>query len=299
MSPPLRRPVSRTAVALVAGVASAIAYGVASAVQHNQAGQVEQGNPLNPGLLVMLARRPLWWLGLTADVVAVALQAVALRFGPVLLVQLLVVGGLPVAVVLSTAAARARPARRDLLGLLLCTGGLALAVPAFTSVPVGHPVSSGKGVVAGTTVGLAVLLLVGLARRRRASAPLATGVAAGIMAGASSVLLALVVARIGNPIGLATSAVPYAALGAGLLTLLLSQAAFQTGFLATPLAALSVTEPATAGVLAVTTLHERLPTATGALLAAVLGLSAAVAGVLVLAGTRERINGGEQPLGKA
>lgn len=273
---------SRTVLAVTAGLGSAVAYGVASAVQHDQAGRVAKGNPLNPDLIGRLARRPVWLLGMVVDISAVALQAVALRFGAVVLVQLLVVGGLPVAVVLSAVSARLRLVRSEVAGLALCTGGLALAVPGTASVNLGHPAGARAWltvtvVVIGSVVGLVVV-----SQCRTELAPAATGIAAGITAGASSVLLAICTARIDHPVALLQTVVPYAALGLGLSTLLLSQAAFQTGSLGTPLAALSVAEPVVAVLLAVTVLHERLPVEPVAVSAAVVGGVAAVAGVLVL-----------------
>jgi drug/metabolite transporter (DMT)-like permease len=273
---------SRTAVAVTTGLAAAVAFGIASAVQHDQARQVARGNPLNPDLIGRLAKRPVWLLGMVADASAVALQAVALRFGAVVLVQLLVVGGLPVAVVLSAVLARARLGRPEITGLVLCTGGLALAVPGTTSVNLGHPAGAGAWLLVTVLVTAAVLGLVLLAQRRKDLAPAATGIAAGISAGASSVLLAICAARIDHPLALLRTVVPYVALALGMATLLLSQAAFQTGALGTPLAALSVTEPAVAVLLAVTVLHEHLPVAPGPVTAAVVGAAAAVAGVLVL-----------------
>lgn len=273
---------TRTLIAVVAGTASAAAYGVASAVQHDQAGQVDRSNPLNPRLIGRLAQRPIWLLGLVADVIAVCLQAVALRYGAVVLVQLLVVGGLPVAVVLSAVSARVRLAGNEIRGLVLCTGGLALAVPGSTSVNLGHPAGAVAWLVASALVIASVITLVWVGRRRPQLAPAATGIAAGVTAGASSVLLAICAARIDHPLALLQTAVPYAALAVGLSTLLLSQAAFQTGSLGTPLAALSVTEPTVAVLLAFTVLHERLPLAPVTLTAAVVGVAAATAGVIVL-----------------
>lgn len=287
---------TRTVIAVLAGAGSAAAYGVASAVQHGQAGSVERGNPLNPQLLGRLAKRPAWLLGVVADVGATALQALALRYGAVVLIQLLVVGGLPVAIVLAAAWTRVRLAGDEIRGLALCTGGLALAVPGTASVNLGHPAGAKSWLVVTAVVSSAVLALVALAHRRPQLAPAATGVAAGITAGTSSVLLAICVARVDHPFVLLQTVVPYATLVVGLSTLLLSQAAFQTGALGTPLAALSVTEPAVAVVLALTVLHERLPVAPLALSAAVVGSAAAVAGVLLLsrhAGTTRRMQSGD------
>jgi drug/metabolite transporter (DMT)-like permease len=129
--------------------------------------------------------------------------------------------------------------------------------------------------------------LLGLARVRPRLAGVATGAAAGIVTGAGSVLLAVCAGRLDRPKDLLLSIAPYAAVVVGLLGLLLSQVAFQTGDIGAPLATLSVLEPVTAVVLAVTVLHERLPsrhlgeTALGGV-----GALLAVLGVVLLARTQ-------------
>jgi hypothetical protein len=280
---------SNTVLAVTAGLGAACAYGVASAVQHDQAGQVPSERAFSPGLLVTLSQRPVWLLGMVVDVLAVALQTVALRFGSVALVQFLVVGGLPIAVLLSAAAARRSPNRRQLLGLLLTTAGIALAVPVSTTVGLGHSTDALTWIVSlGITTGVVALLLL-LSTRRPDRSPLALGLAAGITAGASSVLLAICAARLGDPLRLLTQPAPYAAAAFGFATLLLSQQAFQTGSIGTPLAALSVAEPGVAVILAVTVLHQSLPHRPTTLLLGAMGVAAAVAGVLTLAAQQDPV----------
>jgi hypothetical protein len=110
-----------------------------------------------------------------------------------------------------------------------------------------------------------------------------TGAAAGIATGAGSVLLAVCAARITDPASLLLGVVPYAAVVVGLLGLLLTQAAFQTGSLATPMATLSLVEPITAVALAAAVLRQRLPGSTFDLVAVALGCLAGTIGVGVLA----------------
>ena len=274
--------------ALLAGalaLASAASFGLASALQHLEAGRVARRGALDPGLLGALVRRPLWLLGIVADVAAVALQAVALRFGAVALVQPVLIAGLPVAVVLSAGLAGRRLLGKERLGLLLCTGGLLLLAPATATTSLGvapsRTAASAAGLVLAVAAGSLLLLAI---RRPRLAAP-ATGTAAGAVIGAGSVLLAVCAGRSGDLAALFSSVAPYAAAGVGLLGLLLSQAAFQTGALGAPLAALSVVEPVVAVVLAVTVLHERLPSGSAHRVAALVGALLAVAGVVAL--TRE------------
>lgn len=273
---------TQTLGAACLALASATSFGLASALQHAQAGQVAQRSAFNPGLLGSLARRPQWLLGGAADILAVVLQGAALRYGAVALVQPVLVAGLPVAVLLSALYAVCRLHRREWVGLALCTTGLALLAPATATTPRGIPPSRVTALLAGLVLAALTGCLLLLARRVPRWSGAAAGSAAGIVIGAGSVLLAVCAERVGDLPALLASVAPYAAVAVGLAGLALSQAAFQTGGIGGPLAALSVVEPVVAVVLAVVVLHERLPSSGLALLGAVVGTVLAVAGVVAL-----------------
>ncbi len=267
------------------GLASAGAYGVASAFQHRESLSVAQRGALDPALLTSLARRPVWLLAMAADLFAVGLQAVALAFGPVALVQTLLVGALPVAVLLSVRLARRRLHRDEAWGVALCAVGLGLLAPVTAVVDQRVDPGRGAAAVAGAVVVVvvaALLLLRGLPSLRA----VATGTAAGVVTGTAGVLLAVCAQRVGDPAALVRSLAPYALVVVGGLGLLLSQAAFQTGALGAPLAALTLCEPVVAVLLAVTVLRERLPTSVLSITVGALGAALAAAGVVVLARSR-------------
>lgn len=266
--------------AVLAALLAAALFGVASALQHEQAGAVEASR--SPGLLLDLARRPRWLLGIGADIGAVVLQAVALGLGTVALVQPLLVAGLPVAVALSAALEHRRLLRREVVGVLLCTVGLALLGPAAAGTTTGQAPSRPLSFLVGAGIAAAVGGLLLAAHQVPRLAPGLAGAAAGLVIGAGSVLLAVAAGRVGDLPALAHSVAPYAAVVVALLGLLLAQSAFQTGALGAPLAALSVSEPVVAVVLAVTLLHERLPIGAASRAGLVAGAVLAVSGVLVL-----------------
>lgn len=270
---------SSTAGAVAAALGAAALFGLASALQHQEARAVETS--ASPSLLVTLARRPLWMVGIVADAGAVGLQALALGLGSVALVQTLLVAGLPLAAVLSALLAHRRLQRHEVVGLLLCSAGLALLGPALSSTPLGRPPSRADAVVAAVVVTGCVLPLLALRGRPRFGG-LFAGAAAGVVIGAGSVLLAVAAGRFGDWSALFGSWALYGAVAVGLVGLLLAQVAFQTGELGAPLAALSVVEPVVAVVLAVAVLKETLPTGSGPRLAAVVGAVLAFAGVLAL-----------------
>jgi drug/metabolite transporter (DMT)-like permease len=273
---------SRESVAVVASLAAAAAFGLASALQHAESRRVDKRPALDLGLLASLSHRPLWLLGVVADALAVTLQAVGLRYGPVALVQPLLVAGLPVAVILSSRLDRRRLRRREVLGVLLSSAGLALLGPTTATGRLGQPSGRLPGFLAALVLGLVVAALLQLARDVPRLAAVATGTAAGIVVGSGSVLLAVSAGRVDDLGALLTSVAPYATVAVGLLGLLLSQAAFQTGALGTQLAALSVTEPIVAVALAVTLLSERLPAAPASRTLAIIGALAASSGVVAL-----------------
>lgn len=270
---------SGVASAVAAALAAATLFGLASALQHQQANEVEAS--VSPGLLVTLAKRPLWVLGGVVDLGAVALQALALGLGAVALVQTLLVSGLPLAVVLSALLEHRRLHRHEVAGLVLCSVGLALLGPALSSTPSGREPTRPAAFVAGGVVVALVLALLALRTRPRFGGILA-GAAAGAVIGSGSVLLAVAAGRFGNWSALFGSLAVYGAAAVGGIGLLLAQIAFQTGALGAPLASLSVVEPVVAVILAVTVLHETLPTSAGARTAAVAGALLAVSGVLAL-----------------
>ncbi len=272
-----------TAAAVGAALGAALCFGTASAVQHGETGEVEQYAAYDPGLLTALARRPRWWAGVVADVVAVVLQAVALAYGPVALVQPLLVAGLPAAVLLSCLLAHRRPRRAELAGVALCSAGLGALAPATATVGLPTDPTRSSAAVAGVALLAVTAGLLLLARLRPVTAGVATGAAAGVAAGTAGVLLAVCAGRVGAPRELALSLAPYATVAVGGLALLLAQAAFQTGAIAAPLATLSIVEPAVAVLLAVALLSERLPGSPAATALTVAGSALAVAGVVVLA----------------
>jgi drug/metabolite transporter (DMT)-like permease len=270
---------SATAGAVAAALGAAALFGLAAALQHQEARAVETS--ASPSLLVTLAHRPVWLLGIMADVVAVGLQALALGLGSVALVQTLLVAGLPLAALLSALLQRRQLHRHELVGLMLCSLGLALLGPALSSTPLGHAPSRADAVTAGLVVAGVTLPLLALRGRPRFGG-LFAGAAAGTVIGAGAVLLAVTAGRVGDWPALFGSWALYGAIVVGLLGLLLAQVAFQTGELGAPLAALSVVEPVVAVLLAVTVLKETLPSTTGSRVIAVVGAALAFAGVLAL-----------------
>src|SRR5580765_2468652 len=112
----------------LAAVASAFCFGLAAALQQREALRTNASGVVDPRLLWRLAHRPLWLLGIVADLAAAILQVLALALGPVSLVQPLSVTGLLFAIVL-VAAMRRQPVRiADLAAAVLVLAGLTVVL---------------------------------------------------------------------------------------------------------------------------------------------------------------------------
>jgi hypothetical protein len=275
-------------VAIVLSLMAAVCFGTASVLQHQGANQVRRRFPLNPGLLVAVARQRLWLLGIVAEVTAVALHMVAVNLGALSVVQPLLTIGLVVALPMQALVGRPVP-KQALLAAALTVGGLGLFLVVQPTVESRDPESITvwlPGLVLIAVVACAALT-VALASRNRARS-----LGLGAAAGSAFALSAALVKTWGEILGgggllaLASSWELWTALSVGLLGALLSQAAFQSGPLGGPLAAQMVVDPVIGVSLGGIVFGESF--ATGALaVAQAAGLVVTLAGVWLLA-TGER-----------
>ena len=113
---------SLTAVA--AALAASLVFGISSVAEQRGTKRVKSRRPLSPELLLDLVRQPLWLAGVGATVMGFALQVVALSFGPLALVEPILVCDLIFAVLIS-AALRRRWDPIMLAGVVACAGGVA------------------------------------------------------------------------------------------------------------------------------------------------------------------------------
>ncbi len=279
---------------------AAVCFGTASVLQHHGANQVRRRFPLNPGLLIDVARQRLWLLGIVAEVAAVALHMVAVNLGPLSLVQPLLTVGLVVALPLQ--AVFGRPVRRRaLLAAGLIVAGLAVFLVIQPAVESRDPQSITEWLPGLSLVAIVALtaLSVALTRRSRAR-PLGLGAAAGTMFALSAALVKTwgEILAAGGVTALATSWELWTALGTGLMGALLSQAAFQSGPLGGPLAAMMVIDPVIGVSLGAAVFGESF--ATGPLAAVqVAGLALTLAGVWLLATGEPRAAVSDSPTSPA
>jgi hypothetical protein len=218
-------------------------------------------------LLSGLVRRPVWFAGIGAVVLSFLLQAAALRFGSLALVEPVLVVELPITLLASAAVFGARPSAADWTSIALLTVGLggmlATLAPAETAGTGMSGWSWGIGLVVSAG---AIALLVGWGRRElardtgnRAAAVLgiaggsAFGLAAALMKGATGAL-----AR-GIP-ALLSSWQTYAMAVAGLGALFLVQTAMNAGPLIATQPGLTLADPVVAILWGVLGFHEQVRT---------------------------------------
>lgn len=230
-------------VAVAAALAAAVCYGVSAVLEQAGVHQVAERGVFAPRLLVDLARRPVWLASIAATVAGAALQGLALHFGPLALVQPILVCDLLVAVLAASAWRRRVPDGVMVTGVVgVCAGVgvfLAVAQPGggreSVSAPAVVPLAAGLGaVLAGC--------LTWAKRGLRSSRPLALGLACGVCYGVNAFLLKLVTFSLGAGFTAPLEQWPLYALAViGPVGFLLNQQAFQSGTLIAPALAVITT----------------------------------------------------------
>jgi hypothetical protein len=74
-------------IAVVAALGSSLAYAITAVTQQLSTKGAQRRRALPPELLLDLIRQPLWLAGIAANAASFALQVVALRFGPLALIE--------------------------------------------------------------------------------------------------------------------------------------------------------------------------------------------------------------------
>jgi len=226
-----------------------------------------------PALIALvraLVRKPLWLLGWVTNLIGFLVQATALHFGSVALVQPLLVTQLLFALPMASAWCRRWPTLRDWLSGLAICGGLAVFLAVRGVAPMEGAPDRGRVVIAGLSavIAVGVLMLVSSGRRPLPHSTL-IAVAAGLCFAMSAVLMKLTAADLVDR-GVGATArdwVGYALAVSTLTGLLLEQGAFAAGSLSAAVAAMTITNPLASYVLGVLAFHVTPPTGVGVLAA--------------------------------
>ena len=274
-------------MAVVAALGAAVLYALASVLQQKAAAEQPPQRALRVGLLVGLAARRTWLAGIAADGAAFVLQFVALSHGSLVLVQPLLVSGLLLAVPLSVALHRCRPARVDWSGSALVAAGLALFLVVAQPKQGDADTTAWTWVLllTATVVPAAALALAGRARRG--------ALAAGLLAASGGVIYGLTAALtkvVGHLLGrgvlhVVTAWQTYALVVLGVAGMVVVQSAFQVGPLAWSLPTLTVADPVVSIAIGAFAFGEHVASGPLSTVLELVGLSAVAAGVYTLAGS--------------
>ncbi len=235
-------------------------------------------------LIAHLLRRPTWLLGMAGVILAFVLQAVALHFAPVALVEPLIATELVFALPLASRLRRRRLGVREWLGAACVSTGVGLFLA--VSDPRGGDVEPGLlrwVVVAGPVLAVAcsaVLLARGPETPRRAALLAA---AAGLCFGLLSLVTKSFVVLIGAGLGRSfASWQPYALAALGVMSFTIAQSAYQSAPLASSLPIIDSVEPTAAVAFAAVVFGQSLSVTTTALAFECLGALLAVTGIVLL-----------------
>jgi drug/metabolite transporter (DMT)-like permease len=252
---------------------------VSTALQHRSAGLITAASHQRSGGLTgyvpRTLRHPLWITGSLAGLAGLGLHALALRDGPLTLVQPLLVTGVIFALPLRQFLEHRRPRRAE----LGWAAALALGLVVFlvVSTPADSPARAADprpAVICLAAVGLGILGCCIAGRRATGSmAAVTLGTAAGLAFAVAAGLLKETTIVLSHGVGVLLTTWPfYALVAVGGVGLLLSQLAYQAGPLRVSLPAITTVNPIVSLVIGVAVFDERFRSGLPYLLGEVLGL---------------------------
>jgi drug/metabolite transporter (DMT)-like permease len=271
-------------VAVLAALAAGACFAVAGVLQQRAAVRLPDHDALSFRLLRTLVRRPMWRAGIALAFAAYGFQALALAFGPLSLVQPLIISELLFAIPLSARLRRRPLGAREWTGTLAVTAGLATALAAARPHGGDPAVPLGSWLITLASVGALVALTLALCTRVTGPARASLlGLAGGLVMGIQSMLLAATVDTVAHDVvALFAAWQTYLLVGASIAGLLLIQSAFQAGPLAASMPVIDATEPLVAVTVGVAVFGETLRTGWLPTSLSALGVAALVCGIVLL-----------------
>lgn len=276
------------AIGLALGAALLFALG---SVLQQKAGldQPEESEGSSSGLLLRMARHPVWLAGIAADALGFAGQAVALTIGRLAVVQPLLATSMIFALPLGNRLTNQRIRRSDVAAAILVTASLVAFLTIANPSGGRDDAPLGEWLVLGAiTVGVCVPLFLLSLRARPAIKATLLGILTGILFGISAALTKSVGDEVSdNLFGVFADWHLYALIIIGYISMTTNQMALTAGVLAPALAASMAMDPITSVVIATTLLQESLHETTAGIIATLGALAATLIGMAILARTSE------------
>ncbi|HEY3477290.1 MAG TPA: DMT family transporter [Nocardioides sp.] len=271
-------------ISAVSAVLAGLCLAASGVLQQRAAAQRPSDERMSLRLVVELARDRGWVIGIGLAVLSYGFQALALSFGPLILVQPLIVSELLFAIPASVRLRGLRLGPREWCAVVAVVAGLAVGMVS-ADPQTGQPVQPLLTWIP-ALVGVAVVVAAGLAFARFRSGPAKAGGIAFAGACAMGLQSALYDATITLlPQGFLQIFLtwePYLLIAVSLLGAFLVQNAYQAGPLAASTPVMDSTLPLVAIALGVGLFGETVRTAPWALAGTGLGLSLLLAGILGL-----------------
>jgi drug/metabolite transporter (DMT)-like permease len=271
--------------AVAAAFAAAALFAGGSALQQRAAGAAAADDESGIRLVVRLARRPAWLIGLVLSAGAFSMHAVALRLGNLALVQPVIVSGIVFAVLVRAGIDRRLPSRREIVWSVVTWAGLALFITVMPPMPDNPPEPKNAAIfviVVVTVVGSLMAMARLLHSDRRRGVLLGAG--AGAMFGLVAGLLKLFLTQASSGwIDGFLHWSPWALLAVGGCAILLNQRAYQVVELSVSAPVLNVTQVIVAIGFGLIVFRERLSETPVILAAELVGLLLVILGVQQLA----------------
>jgi drug/metabolite transporter (DMT)-like permease len=280
-------------VEIVLALVAALLFALGTVLQQ-KAGLEAPAGGSSAGLLLRMARRPVWLAGIVSDGLGFVAQAAALGIGRLAVVQPLLVASVVFALPLGARLTGQRVRRTDIGAAILVVGALA----AFLTIadPSGgrDDAPLGDWLIAGGACIAACVPLVLLGRRGPPSRRAAMlGIAAGILFALSAALTKVVVDELDDGVfEIFLSWHLYALVAVGYASMTLNQLALNTGALAPAVATSMAFDPITSVILGLTLLDESLHASPLDLTATMVALAAALAGMAILARSQSQAEPG-------
>ncbi|MDA8392441.1 MAG: DMT family transporter [Actinomycetota bacterium] len=271
-------------VAIPLALMAALSFAAAAILQQRSARAAPEGESMSPRLILDLVRRPVWIAGFAVGMGSYGLQAAALAYGSVGVVQPIIVTELVFALPFAIRSKGARLGLRELGGAASTAAGVALFL--LSASPTGgRPMpSTDVWLVVLGAGGAAIAAVIAVARgpeSPRRAALLAAG--AGISFALMSVLTKTTMYLLGRGIlNMLLHWQPYALAVVAPLGFLLAQSAFQAGPLAISLPIIDSLEPSVAVLIGTLAFGEHFALAPLRAAGESVGAVAALAGVFLL-----------------
>jgi drug/metabolite transporter (DMT)-like permease len=263
---------------------SSLLFGISSVAEQRSTKRVKTRRPLSPRILVDLFRQPLWLAAMGGTLLGFALQVTALRFGPLALVEPILVVALIFAVLINSYLRRVWD-RPLFAGVIACAAGIAGFLIIARPTPGTSHVSFLTVLPIGVALTGGVLACLVIARRSKRVRPLALALACGICYGLAAVLVKLVIfdASGGLP-RLLTHWPIYALAVVGPAGFILNEDAYQQGTLIAPVLSITTAcDPVISIALGSVWLNEKLNSSPGGVAGEVISLIVMVTGIVVIA----------------